>query len=531
MPESDQLASVEPNRDMPPKDGIKLITNEEGALLSSASVLPLASWNHSNRKVMVKNVLKYLNKRALEKMVDSWIQGCQGQVKVTKIKKPPQDSWVVITLGKEDQVPILIDYINSKHNNCINKKGEPLRAVKIEDETEKRAPENDNKNNEDAPFNDNTRNKRRNGQSNDSEECMSKRQKGILQRQAPEGTPRIVTPDEIKDAMIPLWRSTYKQQLEIKERELVRKCAIKIVKEIKDKFRQLDREAKRNKNRKKVEPYAWLNTKRAIEMRDFLPSNNIVRNKCEFTFGHRHVLDTTTMETFVPTPAEATVTETIAPLQEPTEQSTVAEPLSKDSTPSTLPPATAMPSPLTKKIPSVGFMARGWSGDVAHPQACWNIPSEAIAIVNIVEAFLQTCPMPPYDTKAHTGFWRTMTVRSSRRTMECMIIFVHAPISGGAGSKDSETIDNYSQQLFVTEKARLWTMLVDKDLPVLPAVMEEASGASEVPTSAATTTLPTTLRVTSIFFQEFDGVSMPLPDHPVQVRLSLCVFVFVFVCL
>jgi hypothetical protein len=490
---ADETAAVADMQDALPEDSANR-TNEETTSLSSGGALPLVSWDHSNRRVMVKNVLKFLRKGALEKMVDSWIQGCQNKVKLTKIKKPPQDNWVLLTLEKEDQVPILMDYINSQDSNCINKKGERLRAVKMDEESEKQAADNNdafNINSADADRS--TRNKRRRDHNNDSEEYMSKRQKGILQRQAPEGTPRIVTPDEIKDAMIPLWRNTYKQQLETKERELVRKCAIKVVKEIKDKFRQLDQEAKRNKNRKKVEPYAWLNKKRAIEVQDFLPSKSIVRNKCEFTFGYRHVQDDIAMEQ------------------------------TNHDTPSSVPTTTSAPSPLIKRIPSVGFMARGWSGGVAHPQCCRNIPSEAIAIVDIVESFLQTCPMPPYDTKLHTGFWRTMTVRSSRRAMECMIIFVHAPISGGAGSKDSETTDNYSHQLFDKEKARLLAMLVDRDLPVLPAALEECNGASNVPSNEATTMAATTLLVTSIFFQEFDGISLPLPDHPVQV--SPCVFV------
>jgi hypothetical protein len=60
--------------------------------------------------------------------------------------------------------------------------------------------------------------------------------------------------------------------------------------------------------------------------------------------------------------------------------------------------------------------------------------------------------------------------------MECMIIFVHAPISGGAGSKDSETTDNYSKQLFDKEKARLLAMLVDKDRPGTRKFRREISG-------------------------------------------------------
>jgi len=98
-----------------------------------------------------------------------------------------------------------------------------------------------------------------------------------------------------------------------------------------------------------------------------------------------------------------------------------------------------------------------------------------------------------------------------------MLIFQHAPLAGGEGSKDNEKVDNYSPELFESEKSRLLSMLIDKDLPVTEAKLEEdnepvGSGGQEKDDP------PRHLRVTSIFFQEFGGISMPGPDHPVQVR-------------
>ena len=64
-------------------------------------------------------------------------------------------------------------------------------------------------------------------------------------------------------------------QLDTKAREMVNKCAKKIVKEIKSKFRTLERESKRNKHVKIVKVYNWIGQNRAIEMDQPVASPNI----------------------------------------------------------------------------------------------------------------------------------------------------------------------------------------------------------------------------------------------------------------
>lgn len=169
-----------------------------------------------------------------------------------------------------------------------------------------------------------------------------------------------------------------------------------------------------------------------------------------------------------------------------------------------------------KKIPSVGAMAKGWSGGVSLPIGCRNIPSEAMSILESVETFLAECPMPPYNPREHQGFWRTLTVRSSRRTRECMLIFVHAPLTGGAGSKDDENTDNYSPEVFEKEKARLLSMVTGRKFPTTYPRLEEDS---DTATANPEQDEKDTIEVTSVFFQEYEGLSMPLPDHPVQVNI------------
>lgn len=150
-----------------------------------------------------------------------------------------------------------------------------------------------------------------------------------------------------------------------------------------------------------------------------------------------------------------------------------------------------------KTVPALGFMVTGWSGGVCRPHCCDNIPREACHIVDIMDEFLSSSPLPPYDSKSHKGFWRILTVRTSRRTKECMLIFMHTPVSSG-GAGDEQGVD---EEQFESEKKRLVSTLTNASLE---------TGDEEVGP----------LKVTSIFFQEFEGLSHPSPDCPVQVSCN-----------
>jgi tRNA (uracil-5-)-methyltransferase len=78
-----------------------------------------------------------------------------------------------------------------------------------------------------------------------------------------------------------------------------------------------------------------------------------------------------------------------------------------------------------------------------------------------------------------------------------MVVVVHSPAGGGKAELDSES--SYAAS-FESEKNRLLARLVSAELP-----SASANGAKEPP-----------LKVTSVFFQEFDGLSHPPPEHPVQ---------------
>jgi len=164
------------------------------------------------------------------------------------------------------------------------------------------------------------------------------------------------------------------------------------------------------------------------------------------------------------------------------------------------------------KIPAAGFLAQGWSGGVYHPHILQNMPDWSCGICDIINEFLPTSTMPPYDSKVHRGVWRTVTLRCSLRTREIMVIVQHAPPKGGVGALEDGS-DDYSK-VFEGEKERLVGMLTKgvipatkRDYPEDHVVDEKRKEEEEAKEG---------LKVTSIFFQEFGGVSHPGPDHPVQ---------------
>jgi tRNA (uracil-5-)-methyltransferase len=220
--------------------------------------------------------------------------------------------------------------------------------------------------------------------------------------------------------------------------------------------------------------FPWLDQKGAINIQDCIASPSIYeyRNKVEFTFGY------------------------LAPQPKLDSESAVVE---KDN---------------TKKVACVGMLASGWKGGISKPHGCSNTPSEACGVADVFNKFLKNCPMPPYDNWTHTGVWRQVTIRMSRRTNQCMLIIQHAPPTGAAGSKTDGSEDHTA--VFESESKRLVRMLTKHSirLPSAESRAMPADAASEAKTD---------MRVTSIYFQEYDGLSTPSPAHPVQHKYgSLC---------
>jgi tRNA (uracil-5-)-methyltransferase len=244
-----------------------------------------------------------------------------------------------------------------------------------------------------------------------------------------------------------------------------------------------------------VEIYPWILQQRGIDVQPIVTAPTPLRNKCEFTFGYQYLwpssMNDLSAQVCMENPDAHLDIEDRAERSNGTTSITSAEPKST-------------------KVPAVGFMVTGWSGGVSFSNSLRNIPSEITAIVDITNIFLLSSQLAPYDCTNHCGFWRILTVRVSRRTQECMVVVQHnSPTSANAAynrdSVDGMPKEGFSQSnvisIFAAEREKLIAMLTDAELPSVSA--------------------QSFIKVTSIFFQEFSGLSNPSPEHPVQVSFAL----------
>lgn len=428
--------------------------------------------NHSSRKIVVYNIDKFLKPKPLSNLLTKWIDACKEQkgivIKVSKSKKPPNNGWVVITLDEESMVEPFMDTIN--HGNYKNKKGYAIVAQRPKDGTEEEDGEDHGKKRSNINVNDNSRAAKR--LRRDPVECVK-------------------TEDEVRDKLTPYWKMTYDEQLDTKTKMMVNKCFQRIIGEIKKKFQVLQREMKRgNGGQKAIDPlYKWAKRKNAINMSPILgaPKRVKYRNKCELTFGYRHSYELD--ENGMPK------------LEESAAQLASADGGSEEGH------NASAPKYIIIKTPAVGFMAGGWAGGVSDPHCLANIPDVVCGVADVLNEFLKTSPIPPYNAMNHRGVWRSVTIRSSERTKQCMVIIMHAPPSGGAGKREDGS-DDYSEH-FEGEKQRLIQMLTESHLPKPMRSYPGHEEHMELGKSSEN-------KVTSLFLQEFEGLSNPPPQHPVQ---------------
>ena len=213
-------------------------------------------FDHTSRKVVVHNVLKYIRHKELQKMVSSWLAGHEDKnIVIVGTKKPPRDNWVKLTFEHENMVNPFIDIINTGGENgaaLSNGRGRSLFAKRADemhrddggrgddcnDRGRKRGggdigDDDDANDNDDVDDNargdDAIHNHKRNKTSSSYTSASSS---------AGGGTPlRVLSSDGVRDAITPLWRMTYEEQLDAKMREMVNKCAKVIIKEIRYKFK------------------------------------------------------------------------------------------------------------------------------------------------------------------------------------------------------------------------------------------------------------------------------------------------------
>mmetsp|Transcript_22083 Transcript_22083/g.50467 ORF Transcript_22083/g.50467 Transcript_22083/m.50467 type:complete len:707 (-) Transcript_22083:269-2389(-) len=431
-------------------------------------------------RVQLHGVLRHSTQKDLRKLIEKTWKGHDPVVhgNIVKIKKVPGATWATVTLDAAvvnskdgtETVPSIdttlenfVQFVNDTAHPKENERGYAVHA--------KRGLCRDGGGDGEKEGSDGG------GDDEDGEETDQNREG---KRRKLDAAMTIKSPSEICDAIAPMWKQPYEEQLRCKNKEMVRRCAIVICKEIKKNFAKRERESKRNANVKLTPLYEWVKERKGINVKDILPSPQkfFYRNKIELTFGYRY--------------------EKIA-------DASVEDDCDNDHE-----------SKNIKKIPSVGFMVSGWDGPVASPFCCPHVPSEFCGIAGVLDDFLSSSPLKPYHQKSHKGCWRVLTMRSSVRTKQCMVIVQHAPVD------DADILS--------AEKDRLIKMLVGevpnpsaRDFPdpmVSTGVREEEKDRPRV-------------AVTSIFFQEYAGVSIPPPDHPVQhsygkefleERLGKCTF-------
>ena len=171
------------------------------------------AWDYSSRRIILSNILKYEDTKKVTKAINNWLKKMKEKlpnvaVEVEKVRKPPKDKWAVVTFKAEEMCKPFLDFVNDSED-VVNKRGGKITARMADESNNKRKAELDDR------F------------------VPSKRQR---RQDAPQAR-RAVTEEEIKDKITPLWRLSQEEQLETKMKILIRKCALKIVQEIKNRFR------------------------------------------------------------------------------------------------------------------------------------------------------------------------------------------------------------------------------------------------------------------------------------------------------
>ena len=177
---------------------------------------PTKDWDKTNLKVIVHNVIKYTNRKGVEKMVNGWVKTFRQKnpgvkMEYERIKKPPNEIFCVITFMEESMCQPFIDFVNA--SGYQNKKGDTINAILARNSaSHKRQAEDDG------------------GGRSAKRTKMTTAEKIAAAR-------RPVSQEEIKDKMTPLWKLSEEEQRDQKMKEMIRNCARKLIGELKKRFR------------------------------------------------------------------------------------------------------------------------------------------------------------------------------------------------------------------------------------------------------------------------------------------------------
>ena len=208
---------------------IKSTTDTDTANNNNNIIRRDPQFDHTSRKVVIHNMLKYIRPKEITKLTTQWLSNIPpSEISIVKTKKPPKDSWMKVTLQTEEMVPKFIKLVNEggvDGKAMENGRGKPLFAKRADEMfTNQEGDDTEMSTNKD----DGDNRKRKNNATNNTNKRMR-----------PDNRPpiKILSNDEVRDKITPLWRLSYEEQLNSKAREMVNKCSKKIIKEIKGKFR------------------------------------------------------------------------------------------------------------------------------------------------------------------------------------------------------------------------------------------------------------------------------------------------------
>ena len=200
------------------KEGDGCIQPPPGPLKAVATAVERGPLDQTSRKVVVHNVLKFLRPKEVTRLVADWVRGRETTLQIVQTKKPPRDNWVKVTLADEKMVGPFIELINRGGEDGAalkNQRGGALFAKRADDFLRR---------------DDGGSGRKRKGRDDDG------RDGGHEGRSVRPRPVTVLSADEVRDKITPLWRLPYTDQLEKKAREMVTKCAMKIVKDVKKKF-------------------------------------------------------------------------------------------------------------------------------------------------------------------------------------------------------------------------------------------------------------------------------------------------------
>jgi tRNA/tmRNA/rRNA uracil-C5-methylase (TrmA/RlmC/RlmD family) len=128
-----------------------------------------------------------------------------------------------------------------------------------------------------------------------------------------------------------------------------------------------------------------------------------------------------------------------------------------------------------------------------------HLPPQVVAIAAVLNDFVRSSPLMPYDTASHCGTWRSVTVRWSPTLHEAMVIITLQP--------GRSSVESHSSSVPSTD--------------AMPAVTasppDQATVSAELERLCSVLLGDPGLRVVSVYGQSYSGLSQPPPNHPFQL--------------